>query len=257
MWYEVGAEALPLLSELGFRFFKIGEEADVELERFSLEGGAGKRLRPPRNKMMREGYSFSVVEPDVAAGRMAELRSISDIWLASKKGKEKGFSLGFFDEAYLANFQCALVEKDGRIIAFSNIWRSGDGLDLSIDLMRHTGDAPNGTMEYLFIELLAWGASQGCRSFNLGMAPLSGIETREVAPFWNKAVSMIFRTGEGIYNFQGLRAFKEKFNPVWTPRYLAVSSGASLPVVAADIVILVSKGKRLPPRGFAKPEQLS
>jgi phosphatidylglycerol lysyltransferase len=252
MWYEVGAEVLPLLSELGFRFFKIGEEAIVDLATFSLEGGVGKRLRPPRNKMIREGYSFSLLPPEALPPRMGELEAISNAWLASKKGREKGFSLGFFDEEYLANFMCALVEKDGRIIAFSNIWRSGDGFDLSIDLMRHNEDAPNGTMEYLFIELLSWGSAQGYRSFNLGMAPLSGVEAREVAPIWNKAVSMIFHSGEGIYNFQGLRAFKEKFNPVWTPRYLAVSSGASLPIVAADIVILVSRGKRLPPHEVAK-----
>jgi len=80
------------------------------------------------------------------------------------------------------------------------------------------------------------------------MAPLSGVESREVAPLWNKAVSMIFKTGEGIYNFKGLRAFKDKFKPEWIPRYVAVSSGVSLPVTATELVMLVSRSKR-PPQG--------
>jgi phosphatidylglycerol lysyltransferase len=196
--------------------------------------------------MLREGFIFSVLQPGEAGARIQELRGVSDAWLALKSGKEKGFSLGFFDEDYLLNFPCAIVEREGRIVSFSNIWPSGDGKDLSIDLMRHSADSPNGTMEFLFIELLLWGAAHGYLSFNLGMAPMSGVESREAAPLWNKAISLIFHKGEGIYNFQGLRAFKEKFGPQWSPRYLATANGVSLPLVAADITLIVSRGRRLP-----------
>lgn len=55
---------------------------------------------------------------------------------------------------------------------------------------------------------------------------------------------IIFSLGEGLYNFRGLRAFKEKFNPTWTPRFIAVSGGASLPLVAADALALVSRGNK-------------
>lgn len=244
VWYEVSALALPLLSELGYRFYKIGEEAVVDLTSFTLEGAKGKRLRPSRNKILREGFSFSMLSPEETRRRMPELRRISDEWLALKNAKEKGFSLGFFDENYLGNFPCAVVEKDGVIVAFSNLWPSGDGSELSVDLMRHNADAPGGTMEYLFTELLLWGAGQAYRRFHLGMAPLSGVEARESAPLWNKAVALIFRNGEGIYNFQGLRAFKEKFGPSWEPRYVATSGGATLPLVAADLALVVSRGKR-------------
>ena len=47
---------------------------------------------------------------------------MSDDWLAEKATAEKGFSLGFFDEAYLARFPVAVVERDGRIVAFANLW---------------------------------------------------------------------------------------------------------------------------------------
>ncbi len=242
-WYEVSPPLLPLLAELGLRFYKIGEEATVNLRTFTLEGGAGKRLRPPRNKLLREGYSFSVIPPEETLRRIPELRIISDDWLRSKKGKEKGFSLGFFDEKYLSEFPCALVEREGRTIAFANLWTSGDGKEVAIDLMRHSVDAPNGTMEFMFIEIMLWGEAHGFERMSLGIAPLSGVQYREAAPFWNKAVALIFRNGEGIYNFKGLRAFKEKFSPSWEPRYVALSGGSSLPILAADMARVVGKGK--------------
>ena len=76
-------------------------------------------------------------------------------------------------------------------------------------------------MDYLFVELMLWGEAEGYRWFNLGMAPLAGLEDRALAPLWNRLGALLFRHGEHFYNFQGLRQYKEKFDPVWEPRYLA------------------------------------
>jgi len=244
VWYEISATHLPLFVDLGLKIFKIGEEAIIELEEFTLNGGRGKRLRPPCNKMEKDGYSFAVLSAEAAHLRMADLRAVSDQWLASKKAKEKGFSLGFFDERYLSNFPLATITKDGRIVAFANLWTSGGKNEAAIDLMRHSDDVPNGTMEYLFVRSIEWAKENGYRGFNLGIAPFSGVEDRQAAPFWNKAVSLIFRTGEGIYNFQGLRTFKSKFLPNWFPRYIASGNGTSLAVASADIALLVSRSRR-------------
>lgn len=48
------------------------------------------------------------------------------------------------------------------------------------------------------------------------------------------------RFGDHFYNFQGLRACKEKFDPLWYPKYLATASGLSLPRTLADIGALIS-----------------
>ena len=97
-------------------------------------------------------------------------------------------------------------------------------------------------MEYLFIEMMLWGHAQGYHWFNLGMAPLSGMESREAAPIWHKLGYWVARHGEHFYNFQGLRRFKQKFDPVWQPKYLACPGGLVLPRVLTDIGALVSGG---------------
>lgn len=250
VWYEISAAYLPVFIELGMHIFKIGEKALVDLASFSLEGGKAKSLRPPRNKLLKEGYTFSVLEPAEVALHMDEIERVSDGWLQEKAGKEKGFSLGYFNTDYFKNFPCAVVMKEGMIVAFSNLWTSGDKSELSIDLMRYRNDAPGGTMEFLFIEIMLWGKAQGYQAFNLGMAPMSGIEAGEGTPLWNKTVHFIFQNGEGLYNFQGLRAFKNKFNPNWEPQYIAVpasTGNTTLPIIGADIAALIRKGKPLSP----------
>src|SRR5206468_1593817 len=72
---------------------------------------------------------------------LPELRAISDSWLSEKKAREKGFSLGFFAEDYVRRFPVAVVRREGRIVAFSNIWTSAQNEELSVDLMRHALDA--------------------------------------------------------------------------------------------------------------------
>ncbi len=99
--------------------------------------------------------------------------------------------------------------------AFSN------NLGPSLDLMRSSHGAPASIMEYLFIKIMLWGKSQGYRWFSLGMAPLSGLEARELAHLWNRMGAFMFQYGESFYNFQGLRHYKEKFYPEWKPKYLA------------------------------------
>jgi phosphatidylglycerol lysyltransferase len=108
--------------------------------------------------------------------------------------------------------------------------------------MRHRQDAPNGVMEALFVHVMLWGKSQQYQWFSLGMAPLSGFERSPVASLWNRLGSFVYRHGEALYNFQGLRAYKEKFDPVWEPRYLAWPGGLRLPRILADISALIAGG---------------
>jgi phosphatidylglycerol lysyltransferase len=106
--------------------------------------------------------------------------------------------------------------------------------------MRYGESAPKGVMDYLLIECMLWGKAQGTQWFNLGMAPLSGLEEHPLAPAWHKLGRLVQRYGENFYHFEGLRKFKEKFAPVWRPRYLAAPGGLSLPGALVDVTTLIS-----------------
>lgn len=243
-FYACSAENLPLYLDVGLSPIKLGEEGLVSLDQFSLEGPQAKNFRYVSGKFAREGFTMTV-EPAEAVPRMLnELRAISDWWLADKGVKEKGFSLGYFDETYLCRFPMAVVRHGENILAFANLWLGADKQEVSIDLMRYAPDSPNGVMEFLFISLLQWSKQQGYRQFDLGMAPLSGIEARPLAPLWAKVGAYIYRHGDNFYNFEGLRRYKEKFHPHWEPRYLMVSSTVALPVVLTNVSTLIAGGLR-------------
>ncbi|MFA7256635.1 MAG: bifunctional lysylphosphatidylglycerol flippase/synthetase MprF [Kiritimatiellales bacterium] len=233
---------LDLYIDAGFTFVKLGETGRVALTGFTMDDSAHKDLRYIRRKLSKEGCVFEMIPEDQIEALLPELRGISDAWLGIKNTREKGFTLGFFDEAYLRNFPAAIVRQNGKLIAFSNVWKSGGREELSIDLMRHLPEAPNGTMDFLFIELMCWGHEQGYRWFDLGTAPLSGLENRSLAPLWARTGTFIFSHGEHFYNFQGLRRYKEKFLPQWEPRYLACSKARLLPRILADLATLISGG---------------
>ncbi len=244
VFYQVDAENLPLYLDLGLTAMKMGEEGVVSLAGFSLEGSARKDLRQAHHRAQRERLSFQVLPPAAVPPVMDELRHVSDTWLAKKHTREKGFALGYFEPAYLAHFPCALVRLDGRIVAFANVLTSAGRHELSIDLMRQLPEAPPGLMDYLFAELMLWGAREGYGQFNLGMAPLSGLESHPLAPLWHRLGTLIFQHGEHFYNFEGLRAYKEKFSPVWRPKYLAAPGGLGLPTVLLDVAALIAGGIR-------------
>ena len=244
VFYEIGHERLDLYLDLGLSLLKLGEEAHVPLSTFTLEGGARKGLRYTRRKFEKEGYRFEVIQPESVADHLDTLKNISDAWLTEKNIREKGFSLGFFQPDYIRRCPVAFVIRNKRIEAFANLWTGAQLAELSLDLMRYLPGATEGVMEYLFICLMLWGKEQGYRWFNLGMAPFSGLENRALAPLWNRLGAFVFRYGEHFYNFQGLRQYKEKFDPEWRPKYLASPGGLALPQVFANLATLISEGTK-------------
>ena len=208
-FYQITPESLPQFLELGLTFQKLGEEALVPLERLLDRGRPAQEpaLHAPRR--LARGLPVRDHAGRRRAGRSSTSSPASrDDWLGSKNVREKGFSLGRFDPDYMRNFPVAVVRVEGRIVAFANLWASGDRRELSIDLMRHLEDAPHSIMEYLFLELMLWGKEQGYRRFALGMVPLAGLERRRLAPLWGQAGAFLFRYGEHFYNFQGSVAFQ-------------------------------------------------
>lgn len=243
VFYQVSARYLPLYLELGLIPFKLGEEAMVDLATFDLAGSRLRNLRQSHAKGKREGLTFEVVEAGAVAPLLPRLQSVSDTWLQSKMGKEKGFSVGRFEPDYLTLSPAALVWHEGQIVGFANLWVSDNKEMLSIDLMRYsldTGTAP--IMDFLFVELLLWGKAQGYASFNLGMAPMSGFNDHPLNSYWARLGNTLFVRGSRFYNFQGLRRYKEKFSPRWEPRYLLCSSKLVLPRTLTHLITLISRG---------------
>lgn len=241
-FYQVSDDQLPNYIDLGLTLIKLGEEARVPLATFGLEGNIRQSLRHAHNKHLRDGYTFEIIPTYDVPHILSELRKISDDWLKEKMAREKRFSLGYFDETYLRRCDVAVMKQGGRIVAFANLWKTANREELSMDLMRYESGVSNGVMEFLIVELMLWGKAQGYKWFNLGMAPLAGLEKHPLAPLWHKIGNTIFRLGNEFYNFEGLLQYKKKFDPVWQPRYLAAPAGLHSAQALIAATSLISQG---------------
>ena len=124
----------------------------------------------------------------------------------------------------------------GQIVAFANIVSEYQLNEATIDLMRHRPEAPAGVMDFLFVKLFEWSRDQGFASFNLGLSPLSGLGEDPEHGVTEKLLALVYEHGNALYGFRGLHEYKEKFHPVWEPRYLVYPDASSLPAVFAAVV---------------------
>ncbi|MBB3312863.1 phosphatidylglycerol lysyltransferase [Rhizobium sp. BK196] len=242
VFYQISPALLSHCADAGLRAFKLGELAVTDLRTFEMKGGKWANLRQTASRAQRDGLEFSVVEPVDIPGIIDDLSAVSNAWLEHHNAKEKGFSLGAFDPDYVKSQPVGILKKDGRIVAFANILVTAAKEEGTIDLMRFSPDAPKGSMDFLFVQIMEHLRAQGFTHFNLGMAPLSGMSKREVAPVWDRIGGTVFEHGERFYNFKGLRAFKSKFHPHWQPRYLAVSGGGNPMIALMDATFLIGGG---------------
>ena len=241
-FYGLGPDDLPDTVDLGLAIQKTGESAAVPLEAFSLVGRRREVLRRNWRKAGEGGAAFEVLPAGAAVEIMDELAVVSDAWLAHHAGGEKSFSMGGFEPRYVAEFPVAVVRNENKIVAFATLWTTASKTSFSMDLMRYSDEAPKNVMDYLFVELLQWGKEQGYTAFEFGVAPLAGLQDRPLAPIMSRVGLLLYERVEEIYNFQGVRRYKDKYDPVWQPRYIAAPRKWAIPFLLADVGLLSSGG---------------
>jgi phosphatidylglycerol lysyltransferase len=244
VFYQISLDWIPVLHDRGYDFFKLGEEAQVDLSRITLSGHEGKMYRQILRRAERDGVRFRVLSPEETVLRLDELEAISNEWLTTKGLSERQFSVGFFDRNYLARYPCAVVEETTaphRIVAFANLLEGPQHAEASVDLMRHRSDGPK-VMDFLFVSLFLRAQERGYARFNLGMAPLASVGEHRGAHARERLARVLFQRGEQWYNFQGLRAYKDKFGPAWVPRYMAYQDAWEWPVAIAYVSALIAGG---------------
>jgi len=252
VFYETMPSTLEHYKRPGLNAVSIGEEGIVDLASFTLEGGRAKALRAPFNKLSKAGFTFQVHDPPIQDRLLDELRQVSDEWLTTRGAAEMRFSLGWFDDEYIRGSPIGAVHApQGWIAAFANLVPEYQLNEITIDLMRHRQPLENGTMEFLFASLFQWAKSLGYGTFNLGLSSLAGVGQKAGDPAIERVMHWVYENVDQFYNFKGLHAFKEKFSPQWSPRYLIYPGVTNLPQAWLAVVNANTGGRllRLPFRG--------
>ncbi len=239
---QVSHHNVNLYKQVGLNVLKVGEDAIVDLDKFAKETKDKKDFRSRNRKLEKEGYKLEKIQPPISDELLTELQEISDEWLSLPGRRERTFSLGYFDRDQLrSDTVFVLKAPDNRKLAFVNQVRSYAPGEVSIDLMRHRNEVPNGSMDYLFVKLLVGLHSDGFKRFSLGLAALSGVGEKPDSSLEEKAVHQIYEHMNRFFSYKGLRRYKSKFDPFWEERFLVYEGGTPGLVRTALAILKVAE----------------
>lgn len=241
VFYQASTQYLSFYNDLNCEFFKLGEEAVIDLSEFSLSGKKKRGFRATLNQMEKLGYTFEIIEPTIVSESsesvgsissefsptsqlshdrelLPELKEVSDQWLRSKN--EMTFSVGRFEKEYL---NCAAVgiirNQEQKIVGFVSMMPTYTNETISVDLIRWSISEEVAMMDALYLYSILWAKEQGYQKFNLGMAPFSSTYKNTIN-LENTFIYSVYNNTQYLYSFKGLRKYKEKYKPQWAAKYL-------------------------------------
>ncbi|HYX50371.1 MAG TPA: DUF2156 domain-containing protein, partial [Ktedonobacteraceae bacterium] len=232
VFWQVRNDLVDLYRSFGMHLLKIGEDAVINTQSFTLRGGAMANVRSSARRAEKEGLQVVFYQGQVQdVEQLAQIERISQKWLAQKGGAEMGFSMGQFNSKGDPEQITALaVDQQNLVHAFVTFvpiyGRKGWGLDL----MRRAERCVPGTMEFLLSRSIEFLKSCGAEMVSLGLAPLSNANNENASLLDNGIDALTHRFGN-LKESQSLFHFKKKFQPTWESRYLVFSHTLTLPKV--------------------------
>lgn len=231
-------------ASIGLRSILIGADAVIRLDHFVRHTARDKYFRNIVNRFEKHAFTVHKHAPPHPKALMSEVRAISNSWLKLPHRKEWSFLTGRLNDDYLQQVPLyVLRDKQGQAQAFTNGLPSYKPGVATIDLMRHRQDAPNNSIDYLFVRLLQALHEEGYGRFNLGMSPLDGHPLP--ADHSARWLIRLYKLSNRFIGFKGLHQFKAKYEPEWEPRYVWYQGRAyRLPQLGLAVLSLMESKKR-------------
>ena len=233
-----GEDWLPIYRATGMHEIYIGDEAVVDVQKFSLAGGHMKGLRQAYNRIAKYGYTATFHDPArldrVTAERLTGLMS------QSRRGEfERGFSMvlgRIFDPRDEGLILCVVTGPDGEPAALCQFVPARGIGGFSLDLMRRDrGEHPNGLIDFALVSTIEHLRHQGHRGLSLNFAALRSILDGERGDGVTQRVERwALKKMSSFLQIETLWRFNAKYDPEWLPRYVVYDTAEHLvPVVLA------------------------
>jgi lysyl-tRNA synthetase class 2 len=243
-----GERGLEVYRQAGLRSLYIGDEAIVDTDAFSLEGRSIRKVRQSVARLTKAGYRLRVV----AAGEIdpvlrARLDAVSDAWRGRQP--ERGFTMAM-DALYDADTLLAVAETaEGEVGGFLHLVPSPAGRGYSLSAMRRRPETPNGLMEFLIAETLAWGRKHDVREVSLNFCVFTDL--LRPGRGWRRVARRTLLGADRLFQLERLYSFSRKFFPEWRPRCVCVERLTDVPLVG--LAYLHVESLLVPPGPWARP----
>jgi lysyl-tRNA synthetase class 2 len=232
----------PLYEELGLKTIYLGDEAIVELEKFSLEGRAIRKVRQSVSRLSKAGYAASVHE--LSALDQGTIDEIEDVLERGREGApERGFSMAMDSIRCDSEHDTLVVlarDEDDAIRGVLHFVPVYGRAAVSLSFMRRDPATPNGLTEFLVVKAIELLRERGLQELSLNFAAFakwmhSPEKRRE------RLLGRLVTLGNPFFQIESLYRFNAKFFPRWEPRYLVYEGTFGLP--RAGIAALWAEGQ--------------
>ncbi|MHB8320383.1 MAG: bifunctional lysylphosphatidylglycerol flippase/synthetase MprF [Acidimicrobiales bacterium] len=233
-------EWLPIYRDSGMRHVYLGDEAIVDVEKFSLDGGKMKGLRQAVNRIARYGYTAQFLDPSAVEGDV--VKDLVDLMTKSRRGEEeRGFSMmlgRIFDPRDTGLLLTVVYGPDETPVAMCQFVPSRAVEGYSLDLMRRDpADHPNGLLDFALCSTIEHLRAEGKRGLSLNFSAMrSTLEGENGDGITHKVERWALRRLSGVLQIESLWKFNAKYEPSWLPRYICYDSAEQLIPTAIQIM---------------------
>ncbi len=219
--YKCNARWAATARASGFAPMLIAREAWVCPRAYRLATSSRAGLR--RKLRRAEAAGVSVTCPDGLP--WPQLDRIATAWAQAHDG-ERGFSMGRYSRDYLSGQRVYVAWQHGQLLAFVSFHICAQ--EWTLDLMRHAGGLPNGTMHALVQAAIDDAARAGIRRLSLAAVPEAAFGPN--SHLFTRLTGALMGT-QGA----GLAQFKASFAPQWRKLYMAAPNRLCLPFAALSL----------------------
>jgi phosphatidylglycerol lysyltransferase len=229
--YQGSSELATRLRRRGWGSVLVGQEAILDPTSFDLSSPRVANLRHTVTRSRKGGITTVWSGDGLAAlgdPRIVEAIVLLDQEWRRTAGPQMSFTVGRFDPLETAHTAIAVaLDADGQPAAFAVLRPTGSDGGWMLDIMRRARGGVPGALEACLVTAIAALGEAGVTRLSLGLAPLAGLDpgSPSRSERWLARGARVVRP---FYNHEGLAFFKDKFAPVWEPRFLLVSSWTSL-----------------------------
>jgi lysyl-tRNA synthetase, class II len=232
----------PMYEELGLKTIYVGDEAIVELARFSLEGRPIRKVRQSVARLSKAGYGAEM--HDLRALDAATVGQIEEVVKRGRQGApERGFSMAMDSLRGEHDHDTLVViarDQEGAVRGVLHFVPCYGRRAVSLSFMRRDPATPNGLTEFLVVRAIELLRERGLEELSLNFAAFAKwmhSPNRRLERVLGKLITL----GNPFFQIESLYRFNAKFFPRWEPRFLVYEGVFGLP--RAGIAALWAEGQ--------------
>ncbi len=238
VFYETTRRHIRLYKKLGMKVLKIGYDAIIKTDDFCLNGSDMRNLRKGVIHAQKYGIKFSWYTMDTIPWKiMSAVSSMHHCHENKHKNIKMGFSMNYFPfPAYSDALLLVAESQTGEILEVCSFYPYKNNKGMFLDLTLRSENCPNGIGDACIVEAINHLKLLGVKEISLGFAAKLDKDSIPDSSTVQKGLEVFFNYFNRFYNFQSIFAFKNKFKPVWIPRYLVYSSHTQLVKVSLALL---------------------